>query len=115
MAAGCATRRVATQPAASQPSPIAPQAKEAVVNLIRTHPGSFEGNPDADRLAKLPLEDEGDGWFAFGVVRVNPTSARYHASVGGSRGMVEYTGTIRQVDGRWVASQPDVTYFDAKP
>ena len=114
IAAGPATRPTATQPAATQPTPTAAQAQEAVVNLIRNHPAWFEGKPDADRLAKLPLKDEGDGWFSFGVMNVNPTSGRYDASLGGKRGMVEYAGTIRQVDGKWVASRPNTTYFHAK-
>jgi hypothetical protein len=84
--------------------------------LIRTHPGTFIGRPDPERLATLPLSDRGDGTYGFGVVVVNPAEGWYSARVGEDAPEVYmYNGTISRERGVWVASEPQVTRAHRRP
>ena len=97
----------------------AEEARRAVVDLIRRRPGLFIGNPDPDRLAKLPLIDAGEGKYQFGVITVHPREGRYNARVGevgrGLPEVYEYTGTITRAGDGWLASEPTVNRFHQLP
>jgi hypothetical protein len=98
--------------ASTRPSLTPEAAKQAVIELIRTHPNLFIGKPDPDRLAGLPLIDRGDGSYGFGVVVVNPARGWYSATVGPDAPEVyEYTGKFELIGNAWVATEPQVTRF----
>jgi hypothetical protein len=90
----------------------ADQAKQAVLELIRSHIDTFIGSPDPGKLAELPLEDRGEGKYAFGAFVVDLPNRRYSADIGhDAPELYSYTGSFARQDGRWIASDPEVTRF----
>jgi hypothetical protein len=78
----------------------------------------FVGSPDADRLAKLPLKERGEGEYAFGAFVVNLPKRRYTAHVGGDDELPDawsYNGSFERRDGQWIATEPKVTEFHRLP
>ena len=94
----------------------AEQARQAVLELIRSRPDAFIGFPDSDKLAELPLKDRAEGKYAFGAFVVDLPNQRYSADVGhDAPELYSYNGSFARRDGRWVASDPEVTRFHKSP
>lgn len=94
----------------------AEQARQAVLELIRSRPDAFIGSPDSDKLAELPLEDRAEGEYAFGAFVVDLTNQRYSADIGrDAPELYSYSGTFAKRDGRWIASDPEVIRFHQPP
>jgi hypothetical protein len=91
-------------------------ARQAILDLIRSRPDVFIGDPDADVLAKLPLKERGPHEFDVGAFVVDTESCRYHAEIGhDAPELYEYRGIFEERDGRWVATVPEVNRFHQAP
>ena len=90
--------------------PLTPaRARVALIALVRRHSDAFIGRPDADRLARLPLKDLGDGRRSLGAFIIDVRHRTYEAIAG--RNAPEtyvYTGAFRFTRGAWTASLPRV-------
>ncbi len=92
------------------------RARQAVLELIRANPDTFIGSPDPDELAKLPLEDRGQGEYAFGAFIVNLSKRWYTANIGHEAPeLYSYRGSFVRRDGEWIASEPEVTRVHRLP
>src|SRR4051812_30914884 len=83
--AGCSpsTQKMAElSPKRSRGELTAELAKAALLELIRTNPKVFIGNPDPKILAQLPIEPNGGSKYIFGVFRVDLTHRHYQAEIG---------------------------------
>ena len=94
----------------------ADQARRAVLELIRSHPTAFIGSPDPGRLQRLPLEERGEGKYAFGAFVVDVPNQRYSADIGyDAPELYLYKGDFVRRDGHWIASEPEVTRLHQLP
>ena len=118
-AAGCSpSEPAASEPAAKQEQATltADQARQAVLELIRSRPDAFIGSPDPGKLAELPLEQRQDDEYAFGAFVVNLSDRWYTADIGrDALEMYSYRGLFARREGRWIASEPEVTRFHQPP
>jgi hypothetical protein len=111
--AGCSSVEPANSaPAAAlEPSTLtAEQAKEAVLELVRSHPGVFIGSPDPDRLEQCSLREFDDDEWSFGAFVVDLRHRNYWADIGEDE-MYHYYGSIQWREGRWVAGEPELQRF----
>jgi hypothetical protein len=100
---------------ATQQLPLTPErAKAALLEMMRTKPGSdldwFKGDVP-DEMAKMKIEVREDGWCDWtGAYSFHLSKAVYSFVVmpkpGARACAFEYTGTFSIQDGRWVASPP---------
>jgi hypothetical protein len=90
------------------------RAKEALLKMIRSKAGEdlgwFEGDIP-DEMAKMKIEEENDGWYAWtGAFSFNPSKASYRFVVrprpGARACMFEYEGSFGLDKGAWFATQP---------
>lgn len=118
-AAGCSRSGHAPSVARSNEPPAvftSDQARQAVLDLIRSQPNAFIGSPDPDRLQKLPLEERADGKYAFGAFVVDLPNQRYSADIGhDAPELYSYNGSFVIRDGRWIASEPEVMRLHQPP
>ncbi len=92
------------------------QARQAVLELIRSRPNTFIGAPDADRLEELRLEQRAEGKYAFGAFVVDLPNRRYSADIDrDAPELYSYNGSFVRRDGRWHASEPEVTRLHPPP
>ena len=90
----------------------ADQAKRAVLELIRSRPDAFIGSPDPDKLAGLPLDDRAEGKYSLGAFVLDLPNRRYSADIGhDAPELYSYRGSFVRRNGRWIASDPEVTRF----
>jgi hypothetical protein len=120
--AGCHSderrERIVIVPATTPQRPVltAEQARQAVLDLVRQDPNAFIGNPDADKLADMPLTQEVDGTYHFGAFTLDPANRTYSAVIGaGSPEPYFYNGTFLWQKGQWVASNPTVQRVHQRP
>jgi hypothetical protein len=113
--AGCSpSERAAPEPPSrEQPATLTAQrARQAVLELIRARPDAFIGCPDPDELAELPLEERGEGEYAFGAFVVNLPNRWYAADIGhDAPELYHYRGSFERRNGEWIASEPEVSRF----
>lgn len=77
----------------------AAQAREALLELIRSRPDAFIGSPDPDKLAELPLVNLGEGKCAFGAFVVDLPNQWYSADIGhDAPELYSYTGSFARRD-----------------
>ena len=118
-AAGCSPSEPAVSERAAkeeQATLTADQARQAVLELIRSRPDAFIGSPDPDKLAELPLGDRAEGKYAFGAFVVDLTNQRYSADIGhDAPELYSYKGSFARRDARWIASDPEVTRLHQPP
>ncbi len=94
----------------------AEQARQALLELIRSRPDAFIGSPDPDKLARIPLEDRADGKYAFGTFVLDLINQRYSADIGhDAPELYSYKGSFARRDGHWIASDPEVTRLHRTP
>lgn len=106
-AAGCScTPQVSESP----PKLTAEVARDALLDLIRNKPDLFVGNPDPDRLAKIPLTDERDGTFHWGLFVIDPAARTYSADLNtsGPGEAYFYNGKFALRWRQWTANKPNV-------
>jgi|GEM_PF-5527671 len=102
--------------AVSQPYLTAEQAKDAVLEFLRSHPDTFIGSPDPERMAKIPLMVRSEGRYAFGAFTLDISKHCYTAEVGQDAPEVcFYNGTLELRNGIWTASEPKLTRFHKSP
>jgi hypothetical protein len=114
--AGCASQ-TEQPPSAVQEETLTPErAKEALLDMVRSKPGKelgwFQGDIPHE-MAKMKIEEEEDGWYAWtGAFRFNTSKAIYTFVVRpqpGARACVfEYKGSFVNKDGRWAATPPEL-------
>ena len=87
-------------------------AKAALLELMQPRKVGDSGLFDRDEWAKVPIEDLGNGWYAFGdTFRINPSRAVYTMTIRPKPGFRACTfvdeGTfVLMEDGRWCATAP---------
>jgi hypothetical protein len=92
------------------------RAKAALLEMMRSKPGQDLGWFDGDipdEMAKMTIEDEENGWYAWTAgFRFNPSKAIYTLVVRprpGARACVfEYKGSFVNKEGRWSATPPEL-------
>ena len=114
--AGCASQ-TEQPPSAVQEETLTPErAKEALLDMVRSKPGKelgwFQGDIPHE-MAKMKIEEEEDGWYAWtGAFRFNTSKAIYTFVVRpqpGARACVfEYKGSFVNKEGRWSATPPEL-------
>lgn len=119
VAAGCApSERVDSVPGDKEEQVMLTthQARQAILELIRSRPDAFIGSPDPDRLAKLPLDERREGEYTFGAFVVNLPNRWYAADIGhDAPELYSYRGSFVRRDGHWIASEPEVMRLHQPP
>src|SRR5258708_1657175 len=114
--AGCASQ-MEQPPSAVQEETLTPErAKEALLEMIRSQLGKDLGwfqEDIPDEMAKMNIEEEEDGWYAWtGAFRFHPSKVIYTFVVRprlGARACVfEYKGSFVNKEGRWAATPPEL-------
>jgi serpin B len=94
----------------------AEKAKAALVGLVRSGRGLFIGNPDPDRLARLPVPRDASV-FSLGAFWIDAGKRTYHAEFGVEGPepyLYEGVFTVEET-GEWRAEQPQLTRFHRRP
>jgi hypothetical protein len=109
-------------PPPEQPTPppqdqkLAPgRAKEALLEMMRSKPGQdlgwFDGDVP-DKMSKMAVEEQEDGWYSWGAFRFHPAQAIYTFVVQPAPGVracaFAYRGSFESQEGRWVATPPQL-------
>jgi hypothetical protein len=124
LASGFLTACTSPAGAGSKDAALSPEgAKEALLQMMRSKAGQdlgwFKGDVP-DEMAKMRVEEEKDGWFAWtGAFRFNPFKGVYTLVVrpkpGVRASVFEYEGSFVRKDGTWSATPPRLVRSALQP
>jgi hypothetical protein len=112
--AGCPSQTEQPQSVVQEQILTPERAKEALLDMVRSKPakelGWFQGDVP-DQMAKVKIEEEEDGWYAWtAAFRFNTSKAIYSFVVRPRPPacVFQYKGSFVTKDGRWTATPPEL-------